>query len=223
MATRLFSTLVPTIAASAPGCPTPTIIEYVRKAAIEACERTLFWRYRTGNIALTPLQSTYSYPSLVDGVTPLAAEVHAVFDATLVDGPSLEPLTLDTALKRFPKWDSTDQASQPQVFCQINTTQYILLPKPETGSTYNLVLTLAIKPTKSATNMDEAVFNELEEAIVHNTLQRLLMLPNQNWSDREAAAYHMRQYLSKLTERRARANLGNMRGAMSVRIPPFGA
>jgi hypothetical protein len=71
--------------------------------------------------------------------------------------------------------------------------------------------------------MDEAVFNELEEAIVHNTLQRLLMLPNQNWSDREAAAYHMRQYLSKLTERRARANLGNMRGAMSVRIPPFGA
>lgn len=223
MATRLFSTLVPTIAASAPGCPTPTIIKYVRDAAIEACERTLYWRYRTGAISLTPLQSTYNYPAIVDGVTTLDVDIHAVFGAAFVDGPALRPLTLEAALQQFPQWDATSQASQPQAFCQLNTTQYIVLPKPETGSAYTITLTVALKPTKDATGMDEDVLNELEDVIVHNTLQRLLILPNQNWSDRESAGYHARQYLFKLTERRARANLGNMRGSMSVRLPPFGA
>lgn len=440
MANRLFSTLVPTIAASAPGCPTPTITDYVRKAAIEACERTLFWRYRTDNIALTPLQSTYNYsdalnpgggsgevvtvtldptysnPAMIlsngnlsaqwslsgsfgcsyatvprsagkyyfeiinttpggyggaiydnwsfnaglsvdrnitndktagstpnswafsnanntgvttntstiaagvvtivtgvsqipqDGYLGVAVDldsgkiwfnangtwinsgnpaagtnptytftptktlypalgqgsynpggkstanfgataflgtkpsgfnawntsggggggggipnaiVHAVFGATFVEGQVLEALTLEEAIRRFPKWDAADQASQPQVICQLNTMQYIVLPKPESGSAYTLALTLALKPTKTATGMDEDVFNELEDVIMHNTLQRLLMLPNQNWSDREAAGYHARQYLFKLSERRARANLGNARGKMAVRIPSF--
>ena len=443
MATRLFSTLVPTIAAHAPGCPTPTIIKYVRDAAIEACERTLYWRYRTDSFALTPLQSTYNYADAINpggggagaittvtmdpnysnalgtlsggnlswdwayigsfgctyatvprstgkyyfeivntqpggyggaiydnwslsggiavtrnisndvlvgtasdawgfansnpsglstkittynnsvgttynisqipqdgylgvavdldagkvwfdangtwvnsgnpvagtgqaysfsanptvypamgqgsynpfggstinfGATPWEgtlptgytpwntssggggggggiqnAVVHAVFGAAFVDGPALRPLTLEAALQQFPQWDAASQASQPQAFCQLNTTQYIVLPKPETGSAYTITLTVALKPTKDATGMDEDVFNELEDVIVHNTLQRLLILPNQNWSDRESAGYHARQYLFKLTERRARANLGNMRGSMSVRLPPFGA
>lgn len=447
MATRLFSTLVPTIAAHAPGCPTPTIIKYVRDAAIEACERTLYWRYRTGSFALTPLQATYNYADAVnpggggggtittvtldptysnalgtlgdgnlswewtyggsygctyatvprstgkyyfeivntvesgyggaiynnwgfaggvstaarnigndilpgsdatgwgfsnrnqsglmtdssiwhnlipnyvdmtgidqipqggylgvsvdfdtgkmwfsvDGTYPLGGDpvagtdptytftpntplypavgqgsygpggkstanfgatawtgalptgytpwntsgggggggggiqnavVHAVFGASFVDGPALEPLVLDAALRQYPQWDAANQASQPQAFCQLNTTQFIVLPKPEAGSAYTITLTVALKPTKDATGMDEDVFNELEDVIMHNTLQRLLILPNQNWSDREAAAYHAKQYLFKLTERRARANLGNMRGSMSVRLPPFGA
>jgi hypothetical protein len=154
-------------------------------------------------------------------VAGLDVEVHATFDATLVDGPTLEPLPLDTALERFSKWDATDQASQPQTFCQLNPAQYILLPKPEAGSTYEIMMTLALKPLRTATGMDEDVFNELEDLIVHGTLQRLLMIPNQNWTDYEMAKYHKRQYLAKLTERRARANLGNMRGPMFVNIPPF--
>jgi hypothetical protein len=223
MALRAFSTLEPIIAASAPGCPTPTIIKYIREAAIDACERTLYWRYRPSDIALTPLQSTYSYPTIVDGVTTLDVDVHAILKAVLVDGPALEPMALDFAVKRFPQWDAVDQASQPQVICQLSTKQYILLPKPEAGSSYDLTLTLVLKPSRVATAMDAVTFNELEDAITHNTLQRLLLMPDQNWSDRDGAAYHMREYMAKLTERRARANLGNMRGPMTVRRAFFGA
>lgn len=223
MALRAFSTLEPIIAASAPGCPTPTIIKYVREAAIEACERTLYWRYRPSDVALTPLQSTYSYPAVMDGVFTLDVDVHAVLKAVLVDGPALEPMSLDFAVKRFPQWDATDQASEPRVICQLSNKQYILLPKPEAGSSYDLTLTLVLKPNRVATAMDAAAFNELEDVITHNTLQRLLLMPNQSWSDRDGAAYHMREYLSKLTERRARANLGNMRGPVFSRRAFFGA
>ena len=67
------------------------------------------------------------------------------------------------------------------------------------------------------------MFDELEEVIMHGTLQHLLVLPNASWSDRELAAYHAKQYVFQTSERRARANLGNMRGAMRVRMQPFGA
>jgi hypothetical protein len=58
---------------------------------------------------------------------------------------------------------------------------------------------------------------------MHGTLQHLLVLPNQAWSDRELAAYHAKQYVYQTAERRARANLGNVRGNMRARMQPFGA
>jgi len=57
---------------------------------------------------------------------------------------------------------------------------------------------------------------------MHNALQHLLVLPDTNWSDRELATYHAKQYLFHLTERRARANLGNARATMTARSQPFG-
>ena len=65
-------------------------------------------------------------------------------------------------------------------------------------------------------------FDELEEAIMHGALQHLLVLPNTNWSDRELAAYHAKQYVYQTSERRARANLGNARGMVRARMQPFG-
>jgi hypothetical protein len=82
---------------------------------------------------------------------------------------------------------------------------------------------VALKPKRNATAMEEFIFDELEEAIMHGALQHLLVLPNQAWSDRELAAYHAKQYVFQTAERRARANLGNVRGTMRARMQPFGA
>jgi hypothetical protein len=79
----------------------------------------------------------------------------------------------------------------------------------------------ALKPTRTAAGMDQVVFNDLEEVIVHSALQNLLVMPGVTWSDRELAAYHAKQALFTTTERRARANLGNMRGTMVVTAPKF--
>jgi hypothetical protein len=79
----------------------------------------------------------------------------------------------------------------------------------------------ALKPARGATGMDQVVFDDLEEVIMHGALQHLLALPNTNWSDRELAGYHAKQYVAQISERRARANLGNARSSISVRIPRF--
>jgi hypothetical protein len=114
-------------------------------------------------------------------------------------------------------------ASTPQSITQVTPDKYVILPLPDAQRTYQCRMFLALKPKRNATGMDEFIMDELEEVIMHGALQHLLVLPNQAWSDRELAAYHAKQYVYQTSERRARANLGNVRGTMRARMQPFGA
>jgi len=117
--------------------------------------------------------------------------------------------------------DALEAATEPRAFTQLTPDQFIVLPLPDDAKPYTLRLIYALKPKRSATGMQQYLFDELEEVMFHGALQELLVLPNETWGDRELAAYHAKQYLSHVTERRARANLGNMRGSMTVQMRPF--
>lgn len=112
-------------------------------------------------------------------------------------------------------------AAQPRSVTQISSDRYIILPLPDGADTYYIRMVYALKPTKTATGMDQVVLNELEEAVVHAALQELLVMPGVAWNDRELASYHAKQGLFHTTERRARANLMNARGTVTVRFPNF--
>lgn len=224
MAIRDFISMVPRIQPSAPGCPQPTIIQHIREAAIRACERTLAWRYMVPLFDLTPGEYEYTFN------VPSGTKVHAVFEA-IVNGNPLHRLTLEQALVRYPEWaDLYDEdpfdpvaakAGQPRVITQINPSQFMVLPLPDAEDTYKVRMFTALKPTRDATGIDEVIFDELEDVIMHGTLQHLLLMPQVNWSDLSLASYHSKQFVYHLANARARANLGNVRGSMSVRMQPL--
>jgi hypothetical protein len=114
-------------------------------------------------------------------------------------------------------------ASTPAAITQLTPDKYLILPLPDAQRVYECRMFVALKPKKSATGMEEVVFDDLEECILHGALQHLLVLPGQAWSDRELAAYHAKQYVYQTAERRARANTGNMRAMLQVQMQPFGA
>ena len=116
---------------------------------------------------------------------------------------------------------SMEQASEPRAITQVTPDKYVILPMPDNVKTYALRMFYALKPSRAAEGMDEAIFNELEEAILHSALQHLLVLPGVAWSDRELAAYHAKQFIREMTERRARANIGNARGTLVATAPRF--
>jgi hypothetical protein len=222
MATREFKDLITRINPSTPGCPQETMFQYIRDAAVRACERTLAWRYTQPKFNLTAGIPQYNYNK------PFDTEVHAVFAVWLNDDP-LDRLTLDEAINRYPAWadtyttaaDITEYGSEPRAITQLSPHQFVVLPLPDAEKTYTMRMIYALKPSRTATEMDETIFNDLEEVIMHGALQHLLVLPNTNWSDRELASYHAKQFISQVTERRARANLGNSRGSLSVQLPGF--
>jgi hypothetical protein len=116
---------------------------------------------------------------------------------------------------------ATDGGSEPRLITQLTADKYVVLPMPGTDDTYTIRMFYALKPTRAATGMDEMVLNELEDVIVHGALQQLLVMPKVVWNDNVLAAYHAKQFLFRLTERRARANLGNSRAGMTVRSNGF--
>lgn len=115
------------------------------------------------------------------------------------------------------------QGSTPRAITQVSPDQFVIMPPPDDANPYNTRMFVALKPKRDATGMDLVAMNELEDVIVHGALQQLLVLPKQNWTDKDLATYHARQYTFMLAERRARANLGNSRGSMRVNNQPFGA
>lgn len=217
MADRTFASLIPRVAVSAHGCPQPTLIQYIRDAAIEVCERTLVWRYEPTVTQLVAGEYEYEYD------TPAQAEVHAVLTAT-VNGERLQPVTLEQLYERYPDWPSTDpnKRATPRLICQLDSDHFVLAPLPDSAVTYELTMIVALKPLRTATSMGASALDEIETVVTHGALQNLLVLPNQAWSDRELAVYHAKQYVSKTTERRARANLGAARASLFVKMCPFG-
>ena len=214
---KRFDSLVSRLAPSVPGCPQPIIEQYVRDAAIAACEKTLAFRHIQSKIALTP--GVYDYPY----DPPTSTEVHAVLSAS-IDGNHMTSLPLEVFQDRFPKWPdfTTSEYGIPKYFSQLDADTFIITPTPDSAKLYEVRMVIAVKPLRTSYDMDKTTFDELEDLIMHGALQNLLVLPERTWSDRELAAFHAKQYLFKASERRARANLGASRNTLRVKPVAFG-
>tara|TARA_R110000823_G_scaffold295721_1_gene415469 strand:- start:1398 stop:2048 length:651 start_codon:yes stop_codon:yes gene_type:complete len=211
MATRLFSDLVNRVAPSVPGCPQPVILTYIRNAAIDVCERTNAWRYK--HAAVTMTAGTYEYAFVPES----NAEVYSVLTAN-INGNELTPITLEALHQLYPKYPSavTTERATPQYFFQVSPITFHVALVP-VNSTDKINMFVAQRPSRASTGMNEAVMDDVEDAIMHGALQQLLTLPERTWSDTELAAYHAKQFVFKVTERRARVNIGVGRAAPTVR------
>jgi hypothetical protein len=211
-----FQPLAQRLSISVPGCPQPVLRQYIRDAAIDACERTLAWRYEQPPIRLTP--GVYDYPY----EQPKDSEVHAFLSAA-VNGQPVTPLTLEALHQQYPDWrnPATGHRGTPRYLAHLDSDTFGVAPQPDDAAVYDLSMIVALKPLRSATCMDQTAMDNLEDVIIHGALRDLLILPDKNWSDRELAVYHAKQYVFKVSERRARATLGAGRASLSVQMRPF--
>jgi hypothetical protein len=216
MATRNFLSIESKLAPSVPGCPRPTLEQYVRDAAIEVCEKTLVWRYEQPIIRLTPGVYEYEYE------TPEDAEIVAVLHST-VNGEAITPMTQEQVHSVYPGWPSTDvgQRSDPRHISQFDPDNFVVIPVPDATRPYDVKMFVALKPSISSRAMDKTAFDECEQLIIHGALQHLLILPDKSWTDRELGTYHAKQFAYKTAARRAKANLGVARASMTVQMRPF--
>lgn len=212
--TRTFASLENKVAPVVPGCPLPVVLIHVRDAAIEVCENTLAWRYEQNEIRLTPNIYTYEYE--VPDDTEVCGIIHAARN-----GVAMSALTMDDVHRLYPAWPDLTAVSTPTFISQFHPDEFVVVPIPDNSETYDVKMFLALRPTPAATGMDETMFDELEQLILHSTLFRLLSQPEKSWTDKDLATWHYRQSIFKTSQRRAKANLGVARGSLSVRMTPF--
>jgi hypothetical protein len=200
-----------------PGAPQPLVEQYVRYAAIEACERTLAWRYEQDAIPLTA--GVYSYDYEVPDDTEVVAVMHAA-----INGTPIKFITQDELHSLYPAWPDITTAARgtPAVLSQLDFDHFAVAPVPDSPTTaYSVKMFLALRPTPDSTSMDKVAFDELERLIFHGALKHLFAMPNTSWANQELSATHAKLALYDSTVRRARANLGAGRASLSVRMTPL--
>lgn len=113
------------------------------------------------------------------------------------------------------------EGSRPKLVTMVSPQRYIILPLPDGEETYLARMWLALKPTRSATGMDEQAFNELEDLFVWGALESIFSMPNKPWTNPEYAVHYGGKFKEDYLEKKRRANIGHVRGPMSVRNRPW--
>lgn len=210
MADREFVSLAPRLASDVVGCPQPVLVQHIRDAAINACERSLAWRYQIAGASTADGVGGYPYD------VPDGTDVHAIVEAFVgFSGDKVMqrvlPVSNEVFLDTYPGWPNIETGT-PRRITHMDAATYALGPVPD--GEYDVSMWVCLKPKRDATGMDSVVFDDLETAIVHRALQTLLVQSNKEWANQGMAAYHAKQYSFVISERRARYNLGMPRATL---------
>ena len=170
--------------------PVPMVDYCVRRAAIEFCERTRCWREL--------ITATVDEANEVI-VAPAYAAIHRIENATFLDGDiPLEPRQF-TDISRFDR----SQQGVPRYIIQTNPNTISLIHH----ATGDVELSVLLKPVEG----QEVVLNagvprdqydvapkflltQYGEAIAAGALARLFIMPKQEWTDNQLAAYYAQRF-----------------------------
>lgn len=86
---------------------------------------------------------------------------------------------------------------------------------------FQIVVRAATRPTRSATQVDDALFNRWCDAITSGAIYRLASVPGQPFSDPNQAQIAFGMFRQQLNLAKIQANRGPMGGAVSVKLRPF--
>lgn len=179
--TKLWTDFYDLVVPDLPGCPFGMIDNALRQAAIEFCEQSLAWTYQHPDVAVIAATGVYAF------VPPSDAVVHAITYAAF-NGSEIASHSGESDLRI---WDWRNQTGTPE-YVLGGATSLTLVSTPDIDGT--LTLTVALKPSPTATGVDDSIFNEYREAIIHGALWRLMLSPKKPYTNAQLATYHQQQF-----------------------------
>jgi hypothetical protein len=199
-----FNSLVKEVIPYVPGCPDTLILNNLRSATLELCEKSKAFVFDLDPI--TSISGVYEY----DFDQPTGTDVHQILWATY-DGEDLDPISPRSLEVNYPDWK--DKSSIPQVYLQKTPNTFWIVPIPSSTKTSAIQLSVALKPTRSSNNIDTTFSNDYRDGIIYGALYRLLRIPAKDWTDPAAA----RDYLSLFNEEVKQAELRGRGGDLGVK------
>ena len=200
---------LPRLLPSAPGCPDPMARQALLDSAIEFCEETNLVRvttdpqYTTGaavyevdvppsqKVALTQ-RAWYGKRELMPAMSSMVSNVDAY--------------TLVTA----------DPHQVPHSFLESAPGEITLFPAPGALATELLTFRAVTKPSRTATQVADVLFEDWAEAIVAGALKRLHSIPDTAFFSDSHAARRAAEFQLGINRARAEAQRGRVRGSITT-------
>lgn len=213
MATVAFSELVPEVLATAPACPTPTIIRNLRNSARELCEGSDCYRYTLENTVVIAEQAD------VELDLPTGTTLHKPITLQL-NGKRLEPFSVVMKDRDEEGWRTASGIPLHFLRSNVSIDAVRLMPIPDaTYTTMGLVGEVAVKPARDSVAVDEIFMDRFHTVVVDGALARLLAIASAPWYAPQLAAYHKQLFDIAKDEARAIADGDDM---PKRRIIPYG-
>lgn len=159
-----------------PGCPDSLIIQNVRQAARELCEKASC--YLEDLDPITVVNGLYEY----DLDAPRNTDIHKLKWA-LLDGRYMEFSSTALMAQRYPNWREKNKTGVPKLIAQIRPNAFWLCPVPQNKIKNGLVIHAVLKPSQKSVVLEDRIANEYRDTIVNGALFRLLRLPSKDWTD----------------------------------------
>ena len=197
-----------------PGCTNEMALLEIKNTIIDFCEKSLI------------LQTDHDPVSAVSGIMDYDLEPPRDYLVTKIMKAWYKGQELDM--------ESPDEIKTPSVYNQnsgylVNRgdPRYLLQKDARTFSVYpipaesvklSLTLRVALKPTRSATTIDDLIFEEYAETIGHGAISRLALSADKPYSDTKLATARNALYITGLNLARDRAQRGYVRQSKHVKM-----
>ena len=190
----------------APGVSDPAAYFAIRQSAIEFCERTRMWRFEDEfDIAADDFEPLLSPPSSV---------VHEI-DGVWFDGNKLRAVTPSKLDDLVPDWRSgADKPTGiPSYVTQTAPNEIILVP----FGTGTVKLSLFLKPAYDANEVPDFLVDQHRETIAWGALSRILLIPNQSFTDPQMGAVFGQSFQARLDGKKDAGITGQQRAPVRTR------
>lgn len=194
-----------------PGVPNPVAINAVRNACFDFCRESLWWN---------EVQDPYSYSQGVSQYqidAPNGAQIAGVLNLNLDEKRVIYPTPTEQVSEALPGWASTQGNIIGFAQPALNTVQ--LFPVPQENGYF--IPMVAYAPSRSATSIDDRIYNLHLETIKYGALWKLKMMAGQPWADPAGAAYYEGHFWMGVNAATVERNRGNTRATMRVAPRPF--
>lgn len=203
----LLTTFLPEVVPYVPHAPEPIVINAIRNALIEFCEKTAWDTYEC-----VPQDSQVGV-SDYEADTPAGAEVSRVMSA-FYDGVPLTPVSDETIRRMFPAQDWRDLTGTPRWWVQLDRHILRLVPQPDVAIVDAVKIVVALRPTRTATVCTDDLWNLWGEGIAKGAVARLQVIPQQAFTNQRSADQFMKQFLDTIGRAKIDRNRGLARGVL---------
>jgi hypothetical protein len=171
-----------------PGCPDITVKTYLAIVAADFFTQTHLWRDDIDPIFTAPgvVEYDLSADVLVEDV------VSVVVDETEI---------MHTDVRLIPN-NRRYETGRPTHYWIHSDNSIRLFPIPD--ERIRLRLTGVLKPSRTATGVEDWIYETWADALVSGTIARLAMIPGKEWTDPGLAEVNNRQYQKAITHARIR-------------------
>lgn len=206
-----YSSLVKEILPYVSMCPDTLVESNLRSATIEFCERSKAYIHDMD--PFNTVSGVYEY----DFDVPVGTEVHQILLMTH-DGRDMDPISPRSLELNYPDW--RDRTGNPHVYLQKSPSLFCIVPVPSGAK--QVIASVALKPTRTASNIDTTFSNSYRDGIIYGTLHRLLRMPSREWTDTNAAREYLFQFNQEVQQAELRGRGGDLGVKRTVKYKGIG-